>query len=208
MESRPPERTKRLILASESPRRSELLERAGFEFTVTSVQISETTDENLNLPEQIRDLARRKAEACLNSGKVAKQQGNLLLSADTVVVFDGEVLGKPKDHKQNEIFLRRLSGQTHDVITAVCLVDADTDQRRVEHDTARILFRKLSEKEILDYVLSGEGLDKAGGYGIQGKAGAFVEKLEGAFDTVMGLPISLVEKILSEERWNVGRRGQ
>jgi septum formation protein len=196
----------RLCLASQSPRRFELLQRAGFAFSTTSPQISEILNENLNLPEQIHDLAIKKAQACVDFGKVLKGQNYLVLSADTVVVLSGEILGKPKDQIQNMEFLRRLSGQVQDVITAVCLLDVDRGFWVVGHETSRILFRQLSEDEISTYVRSGDGLDKAGGYGIQGEAGKFVEKLEGNFDNVMGLPVALVEKMLKENGWNVTRQ--
>jgi MAF protein len=198
----------RLILASQSPRRSELLVRAGFEFSITSLQISEIPDENLNLMEQIRDLAHRKALACLESGKLPKQKGILVLSADTVVVLDGQILGKPEDPQENKRFLRRLSGREHEVITAVCLVEVDCGKPvrfDVDHDQARIWFRSLSEQEIDTYASGGEGLDKAGGYGIQGSAGDFVERLEGQFDTVMGLPIELVERMIKRNGWQVAK---
>jgi septum formation protein len=195
----------RLVLASQSPRRSELLSRAGFQFTVSSIQISEIPDENLNLDAQIQDLARQKAEACLNSGKVLKGQGNLVLSADTVVILDDQILGKPLDRRENRQLLERLSGRRHRVITAVCLVEVDTGKRAVSHETSWITFRVLSEAEIDEYVSIGDGLDKAGGYGIQGEAGRFVENLEGPMDNVIGLPVALVEKLIKENGWNVDR---
>jgi septum formation protein len=195
----------RLVLASQSPRRSELLTRAGYRFTVTSPQISEIPDENLNLSEQIRQLAVDKAMACLNSGKVAKEEGILVLSADTVVVLDEQILGKPRDFAECDVYLRRLSGQTHRVITGVCLVEAATGRRAVGHETSWVTFRRLNDAEIAAYVQSGEGLDKAGGYGIQGAAGKFVEKLEGPFDNVVGLPVELVTKLIEDNGWQVER---
>jgi septum formation protein len=152
----------RLILASQSPRRSELLRAAGFEFGLSPSQISEILNESLNLPDQICDLARRKAEACLNSGKHAKGQGNLILAADTVVVLDGQILGKPESRQENEQHLGRLSGRVHEVITAVCLCDMDTGRVALDHAFSEIEFRVLSSDEITDYAASGEGLDKAG----------------------------------------------
>lgn len=195
-----------LVLASQSPRRSELLQRAGYDFAVAPTQISEIPDENLNLQDQIRDLARRKAEACVASGKVLKGLSNIVLSADTVVVLAGKILGKPENLEENAHFMRLLSGQTHSVITAVCLVEVDTGKTVIGHETSLIRFKVLNEKEIADFCASGEGLDKAGGYGIQGLAGKFVEQLEGPMDNVIGLPISLVEKLLKENGWDVCRR--
>lgn len=199
-------RKSRLILASQSPRRSELLTSAGFSFHVSPSQISEIPDENLNLDDQIRDLALKKAEACLNSGKLVKGLGNLILAADTVVVLDGQILGKPKDRLENAQYLRRLSGRDHQVITGVCLLDVDSNRRALGHSTTLVYFRNLSETEIAAYVNSDEGLDKAGGYGIQGGAGPFVARFEGAYDNVVGLPVALVEKLLKENSWDVDRR--
>lgn len=197
---------RRLVLASQSPRRRELLERAGFAFTVSPLQISEIPDENLNLTEQVRDIAKRKAEAWLENAKISEKLGILLLTSDTVVVLGDTLLGKPKDQFENLTFLRSLSGQIHEVITAVCLVDNDTGELALGHDVARIHFRNLSEEEMREYVESEDGLDKAGGYGIQSAAGKFVAKLEGSFETVMGLPVHLVEALIDEKGWIVERR--
>lgn len=196
----------RLVLASQSPRRSELLQRAGFEFSIHPTQISEIPDENLNLTEQIRDLAVQKSRACAVSGKLLKGQGFLILGADTVVVVDGQILGKPADRRENEQHLRRLSGRKHGVITGVCLLDLDRDVEVSGFETTDIRFRDLSDREIERYVASGEGLDKAGGYGIQGAARDFVAEVNGAFDNVVGLPVALVEKLLKENGWYVDRR--
>ena len=197
---------RRLVLASQSPRRSELLRQAGFEFTISPLQISEIPDENLNLQDQIRGLAREKAIACLNSGKVPKGRGNLLLSADTVVVLDGQILGKPENRLENAHYLGRLSGRVHSVITGVCLLDVDSGLEAIGHETSEIEFRALSAVEIEAYCATGDGLDKAGGYGIQSPiAEAFVARTSGARDNIVGLPIALVEKLLSENGWNVER---
>jgi septum formation protein len=197
--------SKRLVLASQSPRRSELLSRAGFEFSLAPSQISEIPNENLNLDEQIQDLARRKAEECLRLRKLPERQGNLIISADTVVVLDGQILGKPQDRLENAQYLRRLSGRQHSVITAICLLDVDTGRSVCAHETSLINFKNLGENEIDVYASSGEGLDKAGGYGIQGAAGIFVKTVEGPYDNVVGLPIALLEKMLKENGWHVER---
>lgn len=198
--------TRCLVLASQSPRRSELLRQAGFEFTVFPIQISEIPDENMNLPDQIRDLAYQKGQACLKSGNVPKGQGILILSADTVVCLDGQILGKPESCQINEQYLGRLSGRTHSVITAVCLIDVDSGASVIGHDESLIEFRKLSSVDIASYCATGDGLDKAGGYGIQGAAGKFVAKTEGSIDNIVGLPIRLVEKLLEDGGWSVSRR--
>jgi septum formation protein len=196
----------RLVLASQSPRRRELLERAGFSFTVSPSQISEILDENLNLTARIEDLAERKARAWLDSRKPSELNDIIILSADTVVALGDQILGKPKDQKENLSYLRQLSGREHQVVTAVCLVKGATGEAVVGHGLARISFRQLSEAEMLAYASSGDGLDKAGGYGIQGDAGKFIDHLTGEFDNVMGLPVSVVESLLKSKNWIVDRK--
>ena len=196
---------RKLILSSQSPRRSELLNRAGFTFTTLSVQISEIPDENMNLLDQIADLARRKAQACLNSGKLAKGEGNLILASDTVVVLDGQILGKPKDRTENRQMIERLSGRKHGVLTGVALLDLDTGREVSAVAESKIQFRDLQSSEIGAYVDTDDGLDKAGGYGIQNAAGKFVASFDGDMDTIVGLPIKLVEKLLLENGWHVDR---
>ncbi len=195
-----------LVLASQSPRRRELLENAGFEFTVASVQISEIPDENLNLAQKIMQLARDKAAALVASDKLAKGQQFLLLSSDTVVVLGEKILGKPAGRTECEVYMRQLSGQRHAVITAVCLWDLDSGRVVCDHARSFVTFRQLKDHEISDYAWSGEGLDKAGGYGIQGKAAKFVSAVEGELDTIVGLPVALVERMLKENGWQVDRR--
>lgn len=196
----------KLVLASQSPRRRELLERAGFLFTVASVQISEIPNENLSLPEQIRDLAVQKAQALVESHKLANEPGILLLSSDTVVVLDDQILGKPKDHEQSADHIRRLSGRAHQVISSVCLWDLDQGRKLVDHETAEVEFRRLSAAEVEAYVATGEGMDKAGAYGAQGEGAKLIARMSGALDCVMGLPITVVERLIREGGWSVARR--
>jgi len=193
-----------LVLASQSPRRKELLEKAGFEFRTFSVKVSEFLDKNLTLDEAIRQIARQKATACQEQIKSLNLQNILILSSDTVVVIDNEVLGKPQDQGQAFEFLRRLSGQTHEVKTSVCFIDELTEKMILDIESAWVTFRELSDQEIKSYVASGEPMDKAGAYGIQGVGGKFISKLNGNLDTVMGLPVKLVEKIMTENGWMDG----
>ena len=130
----------------------------------------------------------------------------MLLTADTVVVLDGQILGKPSDRKENGQYLRRLAGQTHRVITGVCLLEVDTGRQALAHEVSSVRFRNLSEEEIRAYCDSDEGLDKAGGYGIQGAAGKFVAEVIGPYDNIVGLPVALVCRLLEENGWNVARR--
>lgn len=198
---------RRLVLASQSPRRRLILTMAGFEFDILPSQISEIPDENLNLTSRIRQLAHDKAEACLKMRTDLKGQGFLLLSADTVVVLDDQVLGKPKDENEARTFLRRLSGRRHDVITAVCLVDIDTGRWSESHAVTAITFRTLTDHDIDTYVASGDPMDKAGAYGIQGGAAGFVSKIEGELDNVVGLPMDCVDDGMRELGVSVARRG-
>lgn len=195
-----------LILASGSPRRRELLERAGFLFSVHSIQISEIPNENLSLSKQIEDLARQKAYALVESDKYPKSENNLVLSGDTLVVLDGQVLGKPQDLDQSREFLERLSGRKHSVITAICFLEPSKNREVIAHEESFVHFRKLTEQQISSYVASADGLDKAGAYGIQTLADGFIEKIDGNIDNVMGLSVSLVEKLLKENNWHVDRR--
>ncbi len=188
-------------MASKSPRRKEILEKAGISFQVSYVEVSEIPNENLSLIEQIREIAGRKARALVDQGKVLKGQGNWVLSADTLVIVEGCVLGKPRSQNEAVAFLRRLSGKTHQVITALCLWDVDQGEPMLTEETATVTFRQLSEDEITEYVTTGDPMDKAGAYGIQGKAAQFVSSIEGSVENVMGLPIELVKRLLREHGW-------
>lgn len=197
-----------LILASESPRRKDLLARAGFFFHVFSVKVSENLEKNLTVDEQILRIAREKADASHRVYKSLNNQPFLILAADTMVVLDGEPLGKPESEEEAFNFLRRLSGRAHEVKTAVVLVEGpDTFEGNLKMrqgiETTQVHFRPLSDREIREYIASGEPMDKAGAYGIQGLGGNFVEKFVGAYDNVVGLPIDLVRRLLREGNWDL-----
>ncbi len=204
-----------LILASESPRRKDLLARAGFFFHVFSVKVSENLEKNLTVDEQILLIARRKAIGTLKVYKPLKNEPFLLLAADTMVILDGQPLGKPANEEQAFDYLSRLSGRTHQVKTAVVLVegpvenpdDLSEDGSRLKMkqaiETTQVVFRPLSEREIREYISTGEPLDKAGAYGIQGLGGNFVEKFIGAYDNVVGLPIDVVHRLIKEGGWTL-----
>lgn len=195
-----------LVLASQSPRRRQILSLAGFEFDILPSQISEIPDENLNLAQQIRQLARDKAEACLKMRKPLKGQGVLILAADTMVALAGQTLGKPKDENQARQYLEQLSGQTHVVLTGLSLYDVDTDTWAESVVETKVYFRELTAQEIEHYVRSGDPMDKAGGYGIQGEAGAFVQRIEGPFDNVVGLPLVELKRLFADNRWEIRAR--
>lgn len=187
----------RLILASNSPRRRELLQNAGFEFDVRPSGIEET-----RLPgEPPEDFARRLARD--KALDVARQSiaGSFVLGADTVVAVNGEILEKPVDAADAARMLRTLSGRTHRVMTGVCLVRAPETVMAWTHETTSVTFRNLTEEEIGSYVASGEPFDKAGGYAIQGLASRFIPRIEGCYFNVVGLPISLLYEILKLKKY-------
>lgn len=185
-----------LILASESPRRRDLLKQAGFNFEVIPVKVSEIPNKNLNINEQILDIARRKARAAFAQLKTSRFQDFQVLTADTEVIYGGGPLGKPNDPEDALRILRLLSGNFHEVKTAVCIIDSKTQREVSQIETTEIYFKVLSDEEIKNYVQTGEPLDKAGAYGIQGLGGQFVERFVGSYDNVVGLPIEVVKKLL------------
>jgi len=195
-----------LILASQSPRRRELLTDAGYEFTVSPVKVSENIDENLTPEDLVTQLAIRKAQASANLPKFLNQKGYLVLGADTVVVFEGEVLGKPRDFSEATQFLSRLSARVHRVYSGLALLSTSPSKVWSGYDVTEVEFRSLSSDEIAEYVATGEPMDKAGAYGIQGLGGKFVSRFVGSWSNVVGLPLELLESALSENEWSVHRR--
>nr|BFD58301.1 Maf family nucleotide pyrophosphatase [Bdellovibrio sp. CKG001] len=189
---------KPLVLASESPRRKQLLSEAGFSFDVVPVKISEIPNKNLNVNEQILDIARRKARAALPLLKASRTEPFIVLTADTEVIFGGGPLGKPQDREDAYRILRLLSGKYHEVLTAVCAVESSTGKELSHVETTKVYFKNLSDAEIWTYIDTGEPMDKAGAYGIQGQGRAFVERIEGPFDNVVGLPVEAVKNLLSK----------
>ena len=190
-----------LVLASQSPRRKELLEKAGLTFTTFSVEVSEFLNKNLNLDDAIMAIARQKAEAVLEPIKSLNLHNILVLSSDTMVVLNGEALGKPIDEGQAYDFLRRLSGHTHEVKTSIYFWDTVTQRGISQIESAFVTFKKLSDDEIWKYIKTGDPMDKAGAYGIQGKASEFISHLDGEIDTVRGLPVKRVLKVIHENKW-------
>jgi septum formation protein len=190
-----------LILASESPRRKQLLSEAGFQFSVIPSKVSEIPDENLNINDQILDIARRKATAIVTESLTLQSSritDFIVIAADTEVIFAGKPLGKPQNKTDAFRILKLLSGNAHEVKTAVCLVHSKTLREVSQVETTKIIFKTLSDSEILSYIETGEPLDKAGAYAIQGLGRDFVAEFEGSFDNVVGLPVHVV-KILLEQ---------
>ena len=181
-----------LCLASHSPRRRELLDQIGVPHVVRAANIDETMLPGERAADYVQRMARGKALAVVALGEALP-----VLSADTIVLLDGEVLGKPADEAEGLAMLGRLSGRTHEVLTAVALTRAARAQGlRVSSSAVR--FRTLTRAECLAYWRTGEGRDKAGGYAIQGGAAAFVEHLCGSYSGVMGLPLFETAELLLE----------
>lgn len=181
-----------LILASGSPRRRQLLEQIGLTFVVRSSDVDESVSPGLTPAQVVESLSARKGEAVAAEAA----PGDLVLSADTVVALDGAILGKPRDRAEAEAMLTALSGRTHQVYTGVTLLQ---DGRRLtEHEATAVTFRPLSPEEIAAYVSTGEPMDKAGAYGIQGLGALLVERLEGDYFNVMGLPLCRLGEMLAQ----------
>jgi nucleoside triphosphate pyrophosphatase len=186
----------RLILASSSPRRRELLRAAGLRFRAQASSIEPPPRRGESAAAYARRAARAKALDV--AGK--SPRGALVLAADTVVVVNGKILGKPRDRAAAARMLRKLSGRTHRVLTGVCLAQAPRRILALQHETTRVRFRKLGEAEIQDYLASGEPFDKAGAYAIQGLASKFVTRIEGCYFNVVGLPVPMVYEMLRAAR--------
>lgn len=195
----------KIVLASQSPRRRELLTQAGFEFRVQSVKVSEIIEQNLNPARVASHIATQKAEACFEAYNYKNLQGFLILGADTVVAVGDQILGKPETKEEAVHFLDLLSGRSHQVITGFCLIESGSGRKHVHWDETLVQFKKLSQEEIRKYVNSDEPYDKAGGYGIQGTAQNFVSGIQGSWTNVVGLPMEKLEEVIREEAWDVDR---
>ena len=193
----------KLILASESPRRKQLLTESGFQFETLSVKVSEIPGKNLTVDEKILANAKEKSDAAWILLLAKKNSPFVLLTADTEVVIDNELLGKPVDVADAEKMLGRLSGKNHSVKTGLWLREYPSGKEVSHVETTSIYFKDLSEKEISFYAASKEGMDKAGAYAIQGQAAQFIDKYDGSYDNVVGLPVQILKKILNEQGWKV-----
>lgn len=182
---------RKIILASASPRRRELLKQAEIKFDICIKSVDETVPAGLSPAEGAEHTAATKAMAVSFMNERA-----IVIGADTVVVSDGETLGKPKDKEDAIRMLRKLSGKEHEVITGVCLAYAG--QYETFHCVSKVRFFKLTDEEIKHYVMSGEPMDKAGAYGIQGKGCTLVESIEGDYYNIVGLPIAKVARRINE----------
>jgi septum formation protein len=179
------------VLASASPRRQELLAAAGYLFTVRTADVDETPVGGETAEAYVARLAEAKARAVL-----ARHPDALVLGADTTVVVDGDILAKPADAADAARMLSRLQGRAHEVLTGVALVSARWS--RVAVAATSVWFAPMTAGDIDAYVASGEPMDKAGAYAIQGRAARYVTRIEGSYSNVVGLPVALVEALLAE----------
>lgn len=192
----------KLILASGSPRRAEILRNAGIPFEVRAAYVDESRHAKESAGEYVRRLALAKARAAAPQVRREKRDGRaIVVGADTVVVAQNEILGKPASPQSAREMLRRLSGQTHEVHTGLALLRLSDSAEQIAEEITRVEFAPLSEEEIDDYVASGEPNDKAGAYAIQGRAGRFVTRVEGCYFNVIGLPLARLYALLREWDW-------
>lgn len=185
------EKDMKIILASASPRRRELLKNIFTEFEIMPADVDETLSEKIKAEDAARYLSRKKAEFIAE-----KYPDALVIGSDTTVVTDGEILGKPDNKADARRMLNTLSGKTHKVITGVCL--CKNGNTRSFSETTEVVFYKLSESEIEEYLNGDEWRDKAGAYGIQGEAGFFVEKINGDYNNVVGLPVARLNREIKD----------
>ncbi len=178
-------------MASSSPRRFELIRELGWDFKVANPTVVED-EESMNPVERVEVNALRKARS------IEGCQGYLIIGADTVVFHEGEILGKPGESGKAAMMLRKLSGKPHKVYTGVTILNSDTGEKLTRHEETTVWFKELDDETIETYVATGEPLDKAGAYGIQGEAGALVDRIEGSYSNVVGLPLELVREMLNK----------
>ena len=194
-------RALRLILASSSPRRRRLLAEAGFDFEVRPPPVEEPSDLAAELP----PARRAEALAYFKARRVADQCPQAyVLGADTIVAAGGRILGKPGDRQEAEAMLRCLSGTRHEVITGVALL-APGGHKRIASESTFVTMRPMSDEEIDEYLASGEWIGKAGAYAIQETADRFVDRIEGSWSNVVGLPIERVGRMIAEAKGPPGR---
>lgn len=186
----------RLILASGSPRRRGLLREAGYDFGVITSHAAESSSEKLEPHELAMENARAKAEAVARGLASEEGAAPLVIGADTIVVLDGHVFGKPAGEQEARETLRSLSGRSHEVITGVCLVHEE--HASAFSETTEVFFKDLDESVIDAYIATGEPMDKAGAYGIQGEGGKLVDHIVGDYDNVVGLPVKRVASELEK----------
>lgn len=190
----------KIILASASPRRAEILSNAGISFELLPVDVDETPGRGENAEAMCRRLAQAKARAAV-ARLGALSESAIVVAADTTVEIDGEILGKPASPEAAREMLRKLSSKTHRVLTALTLVRLPDGAMRSDLESTEVLFSTLSPQEIDEYVATGEPMGKAGAYAIQGRAGILVERIDGCYFNVVGLPLARLARNLKALGW-------
>jgi septum formation protein len=190
----------KLILASASPRRAEILRDAGFAFEVFPAHVDETRLPREAAAKYVARLASSKARLVAQT-LAGKKERAFVIGADTVVVAGRHILGKPADAADARRILRLLSGKKHEVLTGVSVVSLPAGKEALHVETTRVQFLRLADADIREYLATGEPFDKAGAYGIQGVGGRFVRRIEGCYFNVMGLPLSCVWTMLRDAGW-------
>lgn len=194
---------KQIILASKSPRRKALLKQIGLEFTIVPGYVKETLNPRLKPRGQAEYLSQLKADTIYAVHKNKPDTECIIISADTIVAVDDEVLGKPKNNTDAKIMLKKLSGRKHQVITAYTLIDVRSRKKITNSQVTNVYFRKIKDSEITKYIKSEKLSDKAGAYAIQGRAAVFVEKIEGDYSNIVGLPLFSLAKDMKKFGINV-----
>jgi len=198
----------KLILASASPRRAEILRNAGIKFEIRKTDVDESRLVDEVPGDYVRRLALAKAQSAA-AKYLAPVDETLILGADTVVVVNADILGKPVSQDDARSMLRRLSGRVHEVHTGLALLRSSGEEQRVVEEVTRVHFASLTDREIENYIATGEPFDKAGAYAIQGIGGRYVTRIEGCYFNVMGLPLARLWSLLRELGWenSVGAQG-
>jgi septum formation protein len=185
----------KIVLASKSPRRAEILRAVGWEFVALAADIDETRMASEDAVSYVERLAQQKAETIANT----TSDSELVVGADTVVLIEGEIIGQPRDDEDARRMLKLLSGKWHEVLTGLALVRAGNPPRvLLDHETTRVRFCTMSAAEIDWYVATGEPCDKAGAYAIQGRGAVFIEEIQGDYFNIVGLPVRLLYQLMSD----------
>jgi len=184
---------KKIILASDSPRRRDILKLTGLKFSVCASAYDETLELPLRPRELARYLSRKKAETVAN-----RHRNAIIIAADTFIVIKGQLIGKPRNENDAAKILKMLNGKAHSVITGFTIIDTESNKTLSRSIASRVFFRKLCKGEIIAYVRSREPLDKAGAYAVQGLGAVFIEKIKGDFFNVMGLPLCALTESLKK----------
>lgn len=191
---------KKIILASSSPRRKDILNKMGLEFEIIPSDYEEVFETDDFAYEKIEELAYNKAESVLGklSSSLFPFSSFLILGADTVVVLNGKIMGKPKDAAEAFEMLKQLSGNKHSVVTSVCIIDSATSEKKILSTTSFVEFNILTDSVIKDYIKDFKPFDKAGSYGIQELPEGFIKNIDGSFENIIGLCSQAVEKLVKE----------